>query len=139
MQIAFLAPDNAMRIRPLGSIAFGWISRLRWSPSGAMLAIAGGEGVAVYRGGFGGAADFNLRGHSAPVKDIAFHPGEQLIASCSADTHIKLWKIDAGTPGEAATLTGHPGSVEALAWQPGGGLASGGADGSIRLWDAASG
>lgn len=140
MQTALLAPGNAARIRPLRSTRFGWISRLRWSPSGDMLAIAGGEGVAVYRGGFGGAADFQLRGHSAPVKDIAFHPSGSLIASCSADTTIKLWKIDTELPVESAALAGHPGSVEALAWHPdGGSLASGGADGSIRLWDAASG
>lgn len=140
MQIAFLAPGNASRIRCLGSVTFGWISQLRWSPSGDMLAIAGGEGVAVYRGGFGGAADFHLRGPSAPVKDIAFHPAGELIASCSADTSIKLWKTGLDTIAESATLAGHPGSVEALAWHPSGSsLASGGADGSIRLWDAASG
>ena len=140
MQTALLVPGNAARIRPLRSVNFGWISQLRWSPSGDMLAIAGGEGVAVYRGGFGGAADFHLRGHSAPVKDIAFHPDGELIASCSADTSIKLWKIGAGPAAETASLVGHSGSVEALAWHPdGSSLASGGADGSIRLWDAASG
>ncbi|MCY4464717.1 MAG: WD40 repeat domain-containing protein [Chloroflexi bacterium] len=140
MQTALLAPGNASRIRPLRGVTFGWISQLRWSPSGDMLAIAGGEGLAVYRGGFGGTADFHLRGHSAPVKDIAFHPDGQLIASCSADTRIKLWKIAAQSIAESATLAGHPGSVEALAWHPdGSSLASGGADGSIRLWDAATG
>lgn len=140
MKIAFLARGNASRIRPLGGVPFGWISQLRWSPSGDMLAIAGGEGVAVYRGGFGGAADFHLRGHSAPVKDIAFHPGGGLIASCSADTSIKLWKTGMDSFAESAIRAGHSGSVEALAWHPdGSSLASGGADGSIRLWNVASG
>lgn len=140
MKIAFLARGNASQIRPLGAVPFGWISQLRWSPSGDRLAIAGGEGVAVYRGGFGGAADFHLRGHSAPVKDIAFHPGGGLIASCSADTRIKLWQAGTDSFAESATLAGHAGSVEALAWHPdGSSLASGGADGSIRLWDVASG
>ena len=140
MQTALLVPGNAARIRRLHSVTFGWISQLHWSPSGDMLAIAGGEGVAVYRGGFGGAADFRLRSHNAPVKDIAWHPDGKLIASCSADTSIKLWKIAAGSIAESVALAGHPGSVEALAWHPdGSSLASGGADGSIRLWDAASG
>ncbi|MCY3581119.1 MAG: WD40 repeat domain-containing protein [Chloroflexi bacterium] len=140
MQTALLRPSNATRIRPLGNVSFGWISQLRWSPSGDMLAIAGGAGVAVYCGGFGGAADVHLRGHSAPVKDIAFNPDGQLLASGSADTHIKLWTIAEQSPTESATLAGHPDVVAALAWHPdGGSFASGGGDGTIRLWDAASG
>ncbi len=140
MQTVLLAPDNAARLRQLGSVAFGWISQLRWSPNGHMLAIAGGEGVAVYRGGFGGAADFQLRGHSAPVKAVAWHPAGNWLATCSADTQIKLWQVGGESPVESATLTGQPGAVAALAWHPAGSsLASGSADGLIRLWDSESG
>ena len=105
-----------------------------------MLAIGGGDGVAVYVGAFGDAPAYHLREHSAPVKDIAFSPGGNLLASCSADMTIVLQSFSAGVPSTRARLRGHRDSVEALAFSPDGALlASGGADHSIRLWTAATG
>ena len=61
-----------------------------------------------------------------------------LLASGSADTTVKLWRLPGG--GGAAleavqTLRGHTDAVHALAFVPARGwLASGGSDGSVRLW-----
>ena len=138
--MAMLTARNAARIRKLGETRFGWISQLRWSPRGDMLAVAGGDGVAIYAGGFGGAPDMRLRGHTAPVKDIAFHPDSAFIASCGADMTVRLWRLEGGNAQEMAALSGHNDSVEAVAWLGGGkSLATGGADGAIRVWDSVTG
>ena len=108
---------NVARLRRLGALQFGWISQLRWSPRGDMLAIAGGDGIAIYIGGFGGAPTFRLTGHSAPVKAIAFSPGGDRLASGSADTTIRVWSIAAADVVGSSTLLGHSGSVDALAWR----------------------
>ena len=138
MAFARLSPSNVAQIRPLRAVRFGWIAQIRWSPHGDKLAIAGGSGVAVYQGGFGGAPDLRLNAQAAPVKDIAWNPDGLMLAAGSADTTIKLWRIDGDAPVDAATLAGHTDSVEALAWLSDGRLASGGADGTIRLWDVAT-
>ena len=126
-------------MRPLASLRFGWISQLRFSPAGDTLAVAGGGGVALYRGGFGGKPDHSLKAHAAPVKDIAFSPDGAWLASASADTSVKLWRIGASSVCEIASYSGHTDSVDALAFSPARGLlASGGADGRIVLWGADS-
>ena len=122
-------------LRLLASLRFGWISALRFSPAGDMLAMAGGDGIAVYRQAFGGAPSYRLKGHSAPVKSIAFSPDGSLLASGSADTGIKLWRL-----GQAArSWQGEQGAVNALRFVNGARLASGGGDGSLCIWDSETG
>ena len=135
-----IKPGNVRSLSCLGSARFGWISQLRWSPRGDKLAICGGDGVAVYVQGFGGAPTFRLRDHNAPVKGIAFSPDGKLLASCSADTTIALYILSGDSARFANVLAGHTGSVEALAFSPDGKLlASAGADKTIRLWSTMSG
>ena len=124
----------------LAQAQFGWIAQARWSPAGDLLAIAGGEGIAGYAEGFGGAPTWRLDAHAAPVKDIAFSRDGSRLASAGADMMVKLWSVAGGAVTELATCRGHTASVEALAFSPDGRLlASGAADHTIRLWDTASG
>ncbi len=93
-----------------------------------------------------------LSGFAGPVVSLAWSPDSQTLATGAGnpaatgvpgalgvtgtpDTTnftVRLWQAD-GTP--KATLTGHTGPVDALAWSPDGKtLASGSTDATLRLW-----
>ena len=75
-----------------------------------------------------------IRGHTEPVRCVAFSPSGERIATGSEDKTVKLW--DAATGRHIATSRDHRASVESLAFSPGGSrIATGDQDGSIRLWD----
>ena len=140
LKLQSIKPGNISSLRCLGSAPFGWLSQLRWSPRGDMLAICGGDGIAVYVNEFGGSPTFRLREHAAPVKDMAFSPDGKLLASCSADTMIMLYTLEQGNAHVATAIRDGRNSVEAIAFSPDGEvLASGGADHTIRLWTVATG
>ena len=76
--------------------------------------------------------------HDEWLKSVAFsHDGSQ-VATGSYDGTIRLWKASTGTP--TAVLSGHAGSVNAIAYQPSEfRIASASYDKTVRLWDARSG
>ena len=78
-----------------------------------------------------------LEGHLAAVKDVIALPGEKA-ASAGDDFSVIVWDLSTANP--IHTLTGHRGSVAALAASPDGALiASAGWDGRIGLWDVSEG
>jgi WD40 repeat protein/predicted Ser/Thr protein kinase len=87
-------------------------------------------------------------GHSNIVNTVAFSADGELLASGSWDDTIKLWQVSTGK--EIRTITGHSNWVNSVALSPilsnlspqGGSeemLASGSADGTIRLWLVSTG
>jgi hypothetical protein len=77
-----------------------------------------------------------LKGHAAEVRAVAW-AGERL-ASVDVAGKLILWDVEAGKL--ARTIDAHDGPILALASAPSGRLiATGAIDGSLRLWDAASG
>ncbi len=73
-----------------------------------------------------------LAGHSERVTDIGWSPDSKILASCSVDQTVCLWRAN-GVP--LSLLKGHLSDVTCLAWSPDGSrLASGAADNTIRLW-----
>lgn len=87
------------------------------------------------------------QGHSKRISALAWSTGsDSIVATGSGDSTVKLWAIDGSgqgpKAGSSATLRGHTGSVEALAWapEPGGAiLASGASERAVKLWDTRSG
>lgn len=86
-----------------------------------------------------------LQGHTGYVFEIAFAPDGRRLASRSSrigdnivygDSSVRVWEPQATTP----VLRGHVGAIYPLAYSPDGRwLASGSWDGTVRLWDAATG
>src|SRR5579859_130337 len=75
-----------------------------------------------------------LTGHYYSVKDLAFSPGGEWLATASEDHTITIWDVQTGK--EIRTLTGHTGPVTSIAWSPDRQhLASGSADGVAQIWN----
>jgi WD40 repeat protein len=80
-------------------------------------------------------------GHEYEVFKVAFSPDSSLLASCSLDCTVCLWRVDGQEhPSPIQVLRRHTDEVLAVAFHPDGTrLATGGRDGVIWLWDLARG
>ncbi|QIW99818.1 hypothetical protein AMS68_005336 [Peltaster fructicola] len=79
-----------------------------------------------------------LRGHTRGVAQVKFSPDGLWIASCSADSTIKIWSVSTGAL--VQTFEGHLAGVSTISWSPDSKvLASGSDDKLIRLWDITTG
>jgi WD40 repeat protein len=71
-------------------------------------------------------------GHTEDVYAVAFSPDGALVASAGKDRGIRVW--DTRTKRQTMTLRGHHDAVQALAFLPGGRLASAGKEGTVHIW-----
>ncbi len=89
---------NAAAIAPRDERRIGWLTALAWSPRGQQLAAASGEELRLYSwsaaAGMGERPLRSLRGHSAPIRCLAFHPKGAILASGGADGRLNLWRGD---------------------------------------------
>ncbi|MDQ3013939.1 MAG: WD40 repeat domain-containing protein, partial [Acidobacteriota bacterium] len=78
------------------------------------------------------------KGHSFPVRSVAFSPDGRLLASGSHDRTIKIW--DAVIKRELRTMIGHTDAINCVAFTPDGSkLVSGSKDKTIKVWDVKTG
>ncbi len=97
-------------------------------------------------GGAGGSSgvgpkmpEHKLVAHTAGVTSIQWCPQNELLASGSHDTSVRVWSLSTCSP--VQVLEGHQRAVRAVAWCPDNSrlLASGSSDGVVRVWDAERG
>ncbi len=81
---------------------------------------------------------YNLEGHNAALRGVAFSPDGKKLATCSEDNTANIWNIETGEP--IATLSGHQNIITSIAFSPDGKkLATGSEDNTVKIWDADTG
>ncbi len=79
-----------------------------------------------------------LEGHAGDVNSVAFSPDGSLLASGSANGHVRLWRTDDGSL--LHDLEGHSDDVRSVTFAPNGDrLASASEDGTVRIWSVRDG
>eukprot|EP00735_Rhodelphis_limneticus_P001811 TRINITY_DN12503_c0_g1::TRINITY_DN12503_c0_g1_i1::g.15063::m.15063 TRINITY_DN12503_c0_g1::TRINITY_DN12503_c0_g1_i1::g.15063 ORF type:complete len:448 (+),score=89.94,sp/Q969H0/FBXW7_HUMAN/28.81/4e-22,sp/Q969H0/FBXW7_HUMAN/25.26/5e-18,WD40/PF00400.27/0.00038,WD40/PF00400.27/0.021,WD40/PF00400.27/8.1e-08,WD40/PF00400.27/5.4e-06,WD40/PF00400.27/5,WD40/PF00400.27/0.22,WD40/PF00400.27/0.51,PQQ_3/PF13570.1/2.4e+02,PQQ_3/PF13570.1/5.4,PQQ_3/PF13570.1/0.84,PQQ_3/PF13570.1/68,PQQ_3/PF13570.1/1.3e+04,PQQ_ len=79
----------------------------------------------------------DLLGHSGPIAMVHTATRAPIAVSASYDKTLKVWNVSRKK--ELSTLSGHSGPVLDFAWSDSGVLVSGGRDGLVIAWDAATG
>ena len=57
-----------------------------------------------------------MKGHDAPIWDVAYSPDGRRVASASGDRTVKLWDAQSGQ--EIVTLRGHSARVLGISFSP---------------------
>ncbi|OLL23946.1 putative WD repeat-containing protein [Neolecta irregularis DAH-3] len=118
----------------------GYVGGIDWSYStgNVELASGGGEGDICLWNTQQDTPLSRLKGHTARVCKVVFHPLKQYILSASFDTTFRLWDLE--TSSELLLQDGHSDRIFAVSCSPDGSLvSSGGTDAVGRIWDLRTG
>lgn len=112
----------------------GPVTSLVSQPDGSFVS-ASADGTVQRWDNMGNPVGEPITGHEDTVREIALTNEGTTLITASDDGTIRRWNLSDGTPiGEP--LLGHQGAVRALATKPDGGFFSGGADATVRYWNA---
>ena len=113
----------------------GVTSAVKWRPDGKTVAVASWDQLMIWDPF---ANQVIARGvGKGKIEGIAWDPGHRFLAAGSEHGWVQIF--DAGTLEEIAGLNGHRGAVVDVDWAGHGRIASAGSDGTVRLWDTATG
>jgi WD40 repeat protein len=80
---------------------------------------------------------YTITDHTEVMRQIAFSPDGQLLATSSVDSTVRMWRL---SDGKLARTIRHPEAVTSIAFSPDGRwLVSGSYDGAARLWRLSDG
>ena len=128
----------------------GRVASVSFSPDGKRVTSASYDGTVRLWDADTGNLLKTHKGHDGFVNSVCFSPDSRMIASGGWDKTVRLWDATKGRyrlwdvidirDGQLKTLSGHTGRVLNVSFSPDGKtIASGGADGTVRLWDADTG
>jgi WD40 repeat protein len=142
--VYLFSPDNLNAPpRPFlqGMNVGGWIQSVAFSPDGSLVAIGNNNGNIHLREMESGKDRTVLKGHKGWISHMAFSPDGTQLASVSGfvnDKTVRLWNTATGE--ELAVIENDLWPPQSVAFSPDGEVvAFGTADGSINLWQVASG
>ena len=114
---------------PVGAVA----SRSGWYEA----AIAGNFSEVYLHNTKSDSTLYTFNTSSSDIRDLAYRPDGDRIAAAGDDVYIFYTDHQNGTRRLLRTLSEHTGVVYAVAWSPNGSiLATGGQDGTVRLWNS---
>jgi hypothetical protein len=119
-------------------VSGGSVNHAAFSPDGARILTASGDGTALVWNAITGACLTTCKGHTKAVNHAAFSRDGTRILTGSGDGTARLW--DAATGARLATWEGHTGGVYHAAFSPDSArILTASDDGTARLWDAVTG
>ncbi|HEX6777475.1 MAG TPA: serine/threonine-protein kinase [Ktedonobacterales bacterium] len=122
-----------------------------WSPDGRYLASGGSDQTAQVWDATSGKVICSYRGHTNAIRAVAWSPDGRYLATGSTDGSAQVWEALTGRP--MLSYRGHQrwfrlGAVQSVVWLPTNealpslprySLVSASLDGTVQLWDAATG
>lgn len=137
--------------KPITTDTGSYISTVAFSPNGTILVTASGDGILrLWNPATGheiGVPITATNTSTRAVNSIAFNPSGTILATASGDGTLRLWNPATGheigvpiTADTASISQGGRVSLNSVAFNPSGTiLATAGADGTVRLWNPATG
>ena len=115
------------------------ITDFAWNDDSERLAIVDDDGVlSIWNASTPEQAPVTMKAHQGEIRAVAWSSGQNLIATAGCDEVVNLWDVTGLQDGQI-TARGelvHPDCVTYAAFHPDGNvLATGGADGLLRIWN----